>query len=148
MGFFSDLKNKVTGGAATVTVQVAPARRGQSSNVLVTVQAKSNIKASGIYLLVRAIETCQVKDTDYQDGKRREETVYGRRTSYETKIQVAGAQQIAEGSTQSFECQLAIPSNANPSFDGKMIEHIWEVQAGVDMTGNDPDSGWVRFEVS
>ena len=59
----------------------------------------------------------------------------------------SGPQQIQQGQTYDFEGMIQIPANANPSFRGSMIKHTWEVQAGLDMTGNDPDSGWQVIEV-
>jgi hypothetical protein len=147
MGFFSNLKNAVTGGAATVTLQAAPARRGQASAVHIQAVAKADGQVNNVYLLVRAVEEAQVTDTDYSDGKTRNETVHGRKVSFETKIQIAGAMQIKQGQTYDFEGMIQIPPNANPSFRGSMIKHTWEVQAGLDMTGNDPDSGWQAIEV-
>jgi hypothetical protein len=147
MGFFNNLKNAVTGGAASVTVQAAPARRGQASSVHVQAIAKADGQVNGVYLLVRAVEEAQVNDTDYADGRTRNETVHGRKVSWETKIAIAGAQPIKAGQTYDFEGMLQIPSNTNPSFRGSMIKHTWEIQAGLDMTGNDPDSGWQTIEV-
>src|ERR1051326_1554087 len=56
MGFFKDLKNKVTGGAAVVSVNVPTAQRGRPANVQVQATAKANGKVSAVYLLVRAVE--------------------------------------------------------------------------------------------
>jgi hypothetical protein len=148
MGFLGDLKNKVTGGAATVNVKAPPARRGQGVAVHIQATAKASAKVNAVYLLVRAIETCAVRDTDYEDGKRSSEVVKGRRISYETKITVAGAQSLEAGQTYNWEAQLDIPSSANPSFNGHMIDHRWEIQAGLDMSGNDPDSGWQPLMVA
>lgn len=148
MGFFKDLKNKVTGGAATVHVNVPSARRGQAVAVGVQATAKANAKVTAVYLLVRATETCEIKDSDHQDSKLRDEKIRGRKVSFETRIMVAGAQELKEGQTYNWEGQLELPQNVNPSFNGTMIDHEWEIQAGLDMTGNDPDSGWQTFQVS
>jgi hypothetical protein len=148
MGFFSDIKNKVTGGAATVTVQApSSVQRGRAIALRVEATAKSNLKIDNVYLLIRAYETAQIRDDDYADGKRRTEIVTGQRISFENKLTVAGAQQLEQGKTYTWECQLEIPSNANPSFNGKMIDHKWEIQAGLDAKGNDPDSGWNQINV-
>ncbi len=148
MGFFKDLKNKVTGGAATVHVQVPPARRGQAVAVNVQATAKANGKVNAVYLLVRGTETCEVKDNDHQDAKMKDEKVRGRKISFENRITIAGAQELKEGQTYNWEGVLELPSNVNPSFNGTMIDHEWELQAGLDMAGNDPDSGWQTFQVS
>ena len=141
MGFFKDLKNKVTGGAATVRVTVPSAQRGRATPVQVQATAKSNGKVSAVYVLIRATETSQFK-TD--DGNK----VSGSKVSYETRVSIAGAQDIVEGQTYNFEGVIELPSNSNPSLRGSIIDHIWEIQAGLDMPGNDPDSGWQSFDVT
>ncbi len=140
MGFFKDLKNKITGGAATVRVSVpSAARRGQALQVQVQAQAKASGKVSAVYLLVRGTETCEWKENN--------EKVGNSKTSYENKITIAGAQDMKEGETYNWEGVIELPTNANPTFRGSLINHTWEIQAGLDMPGNDPDSGWQPLEV-
>jgi len=140
MGFFKDLKNKVTGGAATVRVNAPAARRGQGVPVQVQATAKANGKVSAVYLLVRATENAEFKADN--------EKVQGSKVSYESRIQIAGAQELKEGETYNWEGLLELPINTNPTLRGSIIDHTWELQAGLDMPGNDPDSGWQSFDVS
>jgi len=147
MGFLSNIKNKMTGGAATVSV-VAPAmQRGRTATIQITAMAKSNAKVSSVYLQVRAVESAQLRDHDFEDGQSRTEIVSGHRTSFETKITVAGAQQLEDDKSYEWIAQLEIPTNVNASFNGRMIEHRWEILAGLEMSGNDPDSGWQPINV-
>jgi hypothetical protein len=147
MGFFSNLKNKITGGSATVNIQVPSVVRGQPASVRIEVTAKADGKVNGVYLLINAVETCEVKDTDWNGTKHTTEIVRGRKTSYENKLTVAGGFDMKAGQVYNFDARVELPTNTNPSFDGKMIEHEWAIQAGLDMAGNDPDSGWIKFEV-
>ncbi|MFO0552250.1 MAG: hypothetical protein U0271_27940 [Polyangiaceae bacterium] len=147
MGFFSNLKNAVTGGAATVQVQAPPVQRGTPAMVQIWAQAKSSGSVNGVYLLVRAVEHAQVRDTDYNNGSVRTETVRNTHTAWEYRIPVAGPFQMAEGQQMNWQASLQLPTNIGPSFQGQTISHVWEVQAGLDMTGNDPDSGWVQLQV-
>ena len=140
MGFFKDLKNKVTGGGATVRVTVPEAQRGRAVPVQVQATAKANGKVSAVYLLVRATESCEFK----KDG----EKIGDSKVSYESRIQIAGAQEIKEGQTYDWNGQLELPVNTNPTLRGALIEHSWQVQAGLDMAGNDPDSGWQAIDVT
>jgi len=140
MGFFKDLKNKVTGGAATVRVTVPAAQRGRAVPVQVQATAKANGKVSAVYLLVRATESCEFK----KDGEKIGES----KISFESRVQIAGAQEIKEGETYNWDGQLELPVNSNPTLRGALIDHTWEVQAGLDMPGNDPDSGWQSFDVT
>ena len=140
MGFFKDLKNKVTGGAATVRVNLASAQRGRAVPVQVQATAKANGKVSAVYLLVRATESSEFKVNN--------EKVQGSKVSFETRITIAGAQDIKEGETYNWDGQLELPVNTNPTLRGSIIDHTWEVQAGLDMPGNDPDSGWQTLDVT
>ncbi len=141
MGFFKDLKNKVTGGAATVRVTVPTARRGQATPVKVQAVAKANGKVSAVYLLLRATESAEFKA---DNG----EKVKGEKVSYENKVTIAGAIDIQEGQTYDFEGIIELPTSCNASLRGGIIQHTWEIQAGLDMPGNDPDSGWQSFDVT
>ena len=140
MGFFKDLKNKITGGAATVRVSVPAGRRGTQIPVQVQAQAKASGKVSAVYLLVRATENASFKDSNG-------DKVSGSKVSYENRIQIAGALDLKEGETYNFDGHFDVPANTNPSLRGGIIDHIWEVQAGLDMPGNDPDSGWQSFDL-
>lgn len=140
MGFFKDLKNKVTGGAATVRVNVPAARRGQQVPVKVQATAKANGKVSAVYVLVRAVENAAFK----RDGEKISES----KISFETRVNIAGAMEIKEGQTYDFDGLLELPVNTNPTLRGSIIDHTWELQAGLDMPGNDPDSGWQSFDVT
>ena len=140
MGFFKDLKNKVPGGGATVRVNMPATRRGQMAAVQVQATAKANGKVSAVYLLVRATESAEWKNNN--------DTIGNTKVSYETRIAVAGAQEIKEGETYSWEGKVELPVNTNPSLRGSLIQHTWEIQAALDMPGNDPDSGWQTFDVT
>jgi len=140
MGFFKDLKNKVTGGAATVRVNVPTAQRGRATPVQVQATAKANGKVAAVYLLIRATENAQFKHND--------EKVSGSKVSYETRLTIAGAQDLKEGETYNWEGVMELPTNSNPTLRGSIIDHTWEIQAGLDMPGNDPDSGWQSFDVT
>ena len=139
MGFFKDLKNKITGGAATVRVNVPNARRGQSVPVKIEATAKANGKVAAVYVLVRGVEAAE-----WRDGT---EKVGNSKVGFETRVNIAGAQEIKEGQTYTWEGNFDLPMTANPTLRGSLINHTWEIQGGLDMPGNDPDSGWQSFEV-
>ena len=150
MGLFGKLKaakNAITGGGASVTVQAGEAARGQEVPVTVHVVAKTGMAIDAVYLLVRGVERAELKDTDWEGGDRHKEIVRGRRTSYETRIDLAGPQELEEGQEYDWEGSFTVPYDAMPSVRGMMISHVWEIQAGLDKKGNDPDSGWQQIEL-
>jgi hypothetical protein len=140
MGFLKNLKNKVTGGAAEVTVEVGVGQRGQPFPIKVHALSKGSGKVSEVYLLVRATESCEFRD-DHNN------VVSGTHVSFETRIGIAGAMQLEDGKSYEWTGMLELPEDTNPTFEGELIQHVWEVMAGLDMPGNDPDSGWVAIEV-
>ncbi|MGC6418867.1 MAG: hypothetical protein ACON3Z_17200 [Bradymonadia bacterium] len=152
MGLWDSIKgavNTLTGGQATVALEVGEATLGEDVFVRVKATAKTDISIDGVYLLVKASEFAEVRDVDYDfhDGRRRVEYVRGHHVTFNTRYDIAGPQQLSEGETAEWEATFQIPESENPTFDGQMISHTWELQAGLDVTGNDPDSGWFQFEV-
>lgn len=153
MGFFSSLKNMVTGGGATVTVEVTKAMIGRPCNVNVNIAVKDDdIKASNVYMKLK----CDVKDNEFTiaNAKNEKEGEKGpievskseRFTSvylYEDKI--AGETIYNKGGNYTISKETRLPADKQASSEGKVI---WSVYAGIDMKGNDPDSGWQRFDVT
>jgi hypothetical protein len=147
VGFLSGLKNAVTGGAAEVQLQCPAVQRGQVVTVQIWATAKSSANVAGVYLLVRAVEQANLRDTDWEDGHAHRENVHGTYTSYENRIPVSGPFQLQEGQQGQWQVQLQLPTDVGPSLSGNIISHEWALQAGLDMTGNDPDSGWIPIQV-
>lgn len=149
MGFFSNLKNAVTGGAAAVEVRLpTAAQRGHSVPVTIQATARSSGKVGAVYVLIRAAESAQIKDTDYANGTSRSEVVHGFKVTYEARVPIAGGLELEAGKAYTWEGEVALPAHVNPTFAGQMIGHRWELQAALEMTGNDPDSGWQPLHVS
>jgi len=151
MGFFDKIKSAasaVTGGGATVTVQVPQVVRGQSADVAVQATAKKDLEISGVYLEIRCREEADVRDTDFDEkGGIDREIVRGRKTTWSTKVDIAGGQKLQEGEATSWEGTFTVPPSSAPSLRGQMVRVKWEVRAGLDAWGNDPDSGWREVEV-
>ena len=148
MGFFDKLKgmkNAVTGGAAKVNLSLDAddLELGTAFNVHVTVEAKATVQASAVYIMVRSTEYTQASD-----GDRISEDVVGQIVAYNHRIDIAGPQQMEAGQNYEFDAEIELDEDdCNPTFDGEIMQHRWEIQAAVDATGNDPDSGWLGFEI-
>jgi hypothetical protein len=140
MGFFKNLKNKMTGGAAEVTVEVGIGTRGQAFPITVHALAKGAGRVNSVYLLITASEHCEFTDSNNN-------TISSSCETYNTKVTIADGMDLQEGQSYDWQGMLELPEDTNPTFEGEMIQHVWQVQAGLDMPGNDPDSGWVTFEV-
>ena len=152
MGLWDKVKGAVqtmTGGGAKVNVEVAQATLGQPFLVRVIAEAKANLELSEVYLQVRSVERAEVRDVDYDYGDHRQriEYVQGSHIAFNQRFAISGKQTLSEGETQVWEAEITIPESENPSFDGHIICHQWEIMGALDTFGNDPDSGWLTFEV-
>jgi hypothetical protein len=149
MGLFSNIKNAITGGAAAVTLTMpAGAKRGEAFAVTINATAKGSGNVKSVYLLVRAIETAEVDHQVTVNGQSRTEKVHGSKTTYETKMAIAPAFSLTEGQAYTWGGTVTLPATSNPTFKGQMVKHTWELEAGLEMTGNDPDSGWKPLDVA
>jgi hypothetical protein len=151
MGFLDKIKSAtsaLTGGGAEVFVDLNNAERGMATPISIRGVAKADLKISSVYLLVRATEHASVEDRDQnEDGQTETEIVTGRHLSYEARVEIAGSQEMSQGEEYNWEGEIMLPATTNPSIRGKMVRHTWEIQAGLDAFGNDPDSGWREIEV-
>ena len=152
MGFLSKLKSSLTGSWADVTLDVAPAQRGETAAVTVDVAVKSEtIRIKRVYVQFRCTEA--VKILNHQTGKRDAEgqtIVIDVRKSerlLNEEIVLAGAQELAAESHHHFEGELRIPAHLPASFEGRHASISWSAKASLDMKGNDPDSGWQNLEI-
>lgn len=155
MGFFNKLKNFVTGGAATVSVR--PVNQVNDGNSPIKVEIRAMVKEEdcdirNVYFKVRAIERVVARDIDLarDEGgniRRYREDVHDSFTTYEVEMQVDGAQTLKGNQTYDWNVEFEIPHNVNGTYRGRNATHDWEIYAGLDMAGNDPDSGWVDLEI-
>jgi hypothetical protein len=148
MGFFDKIKaakNAITGGAANVSLEIGEGQRGQPVSLRITANAKANLDAKRVYVIVRALEEAVIENYQTGNGK---ETIREEEVAHEIKLDVAGATKMVEGENQIWEANVQLPMGAASTYRGKMIRHTWKAQAGLDTVGNDPDSGWVEFNVN
>ena len=161
MGLFDKFKqmaNAVTGGGAKVSVQTGDAVLGQPIPVTVTaVVADADVNISSVYVLVRGQEIMQIDaqrlksklgldSTTPTTGVQRR-LIEHREESFTGRVDIAPAQTLGANQTHTFEGELRLPGGAVGTFMGKHISHTVQIQAGLDASGNDPDSGWVDLAV-
>ncbi len=61
--------------------------------------------------------------------------------------QIVYAQEIENGETKTWTVEVTIDPENNGTYRGVHARHEWQAYAGLDAFGNDPDSGWVGFEI-
>ena len=154
MGLFNKIVNYMTGGSAHVDVDINNANLKSPFPVQITAKiTDDNLNMDSVYLIIR----CQDARLD---GYSEEETVTDNErilkelnewvfdTNFETRIEVSGPSELVAGEQYEWEVQVNLMEAEKVSFDSEGRKVIWEVQAGIDVPGNDPDSGWVEFIVS
>lgn len=152
MGFFSTMINSVTGGWADVTLTIGEAVRGEPVPVMVRVHVKSSkIDISNVYLNIECNEVVDIphyRAFDNDDHDIDHVHVFTESTLFENTIRIASAQTLEAGGDYEFGTELTLPTEVPGTYRGRHSGIAWRAQAGLDMTGNDPDSGWVDFYVN
>ncbi|MEA1928972.1 MAG: hypothetical protein U9N73_12270 [Candidatus Auribacterota bacterium] len=153
MGFFDKMKNFVTGGAADVTVEAIEPNLGGPFLVKIHAAVEdTDIPIKKVYLKVVSLETVVVKEVEMAriiDEKMEtvREDIEKTTTVHDQKIEVAGEQTLKANEEYDWETTVTLPDNALPSFIGITAKHEWKILAGLDASGNDPDSGWVLIHL-
>lgn len=151
MGLLDKLKNAtkaVSGGAARVSLEYEPSVAFPGDTLSVRITATSTgaeVKSGGVFVDVRAIETVRqaalrVAGSDSTPSR-------NSHTSFEQQFPIAPAFTLAPNETKVFEGQVRMPSSVQPSFEGYFTQHAWSLRGRVEVTGNDPDSGFVALRV-
>lgn len=150
MGFFDKLKgavNFVTGGAAKVTIEWSPAMAfpGEPIGVRVTAQSTGPaISSGGVFVDVSAHEQLNIPQNAL--GNNNPHVSHTKQT-YSHTYQIAPGFQLAPNQSMQWEGQIVLPPQAQPTYDGPFADHDWGMRGRLEMTGNDPDSGFVKFIV-
>ncbi len=152
MGFFSNLKNSITGGWADVRITTTEAVRGEPMQITVDVSVRpDDIQVNDIYVGLECHEIVEIdnyRTHDYDDTGdinyidiREDVELLDRRVSLAREVTLsAGSQQVYEG-------ELDLPGHLPPSYRGRHSEIRWHALAALDRKGNDPDSGWHDLNV-
>lgn len=154
MGLFSGLKNYITGGGAKVTLECSgEAIRGEPMSVTVTaVIGETECKVSKVYLQIRGHERVEIPGVmvaarQGNEVRVDEQTCVRETTTLSTDVEVAGADTLKAGETYTWSVDITLPEDALPSYEGPSCLHRWQLCAGLDTRGNDPDSGWQDLTV-
>jgi len=153
MGFFKNLKNMITGGAAKVTLEVDQPSLTEPFTVRVQADIGDNDCAvRRVYLQVCGTESVEVPDVDVA-RQRGDSTVIERetvRTSVTTAdftVTIAPAETLKASHTYNWETEITLPPDCLPTYRGRLAQHLWQIKAGLDLPGNDPDSGWIDLDL-
>lgn len=157
MGLFDKIKslaNAVTGGAAKVTVTAIDARFNAPFEVVVRAQSQGGeVKYNRVYLKIEGVEEVELPEAEIEqpegdEEKQKHQPVRASATLLALDFTVAGNGVIKENATEEWKLKVELPKNSAPEYSGTHAKHYYRIFAGLDCVGNDPDSGWVRLNLS
>ncbi|MBO6536940.1 MAG: hypothetical protein JJ966_12000 [Balneolaceae bacterium] len=155
MGIFDKVKSfakKLTGGSAKVFVESDPVCFGSPFEVRIKAEVQDeNIRIDRVYLNVVGTELVKARASDVvrnSDGstRTRTKTVELSHETFNDEITVKGASNLVANQTYEWKTEITIPNGSLPIYHGFNARHGYYIRAGLDMSGNDPDSGWVELK--
>jgi len=154
MGIFDKIKsvaNMVTGGGAKVSVEVEnPSLKAPFKvNIRATI-AGADLKISKVYLWVKSVEKVTARNVEVAKsggGTEKQDVQSEEDICQKMEFVVDGAQTLAAKQDYQWSKEIQLPLNATASYYGKNAKHEWLFYAGIDVTGNDPDSGWISVDI-
>ncbi len=148
MGIFDKLKNAanfVTGGGASVELAIPDGNLGSPLIATVHIKTKKdNLEVKNVYLNIRCSETTkeEISTEDGPEIKENEEVLY------DNKLIIAEGSTFEGGKEYSFSKEIVLPQDSKATMSENNVDIIWEFQAGLDVKGNDPDSGWIKVNLT
>ncbi len=152
MGFFSSLKNMVTGNAAHITISNTSLNLNRPSDLMINIEVKdSDVKSKELYMYLECVHTGNsftVESKTANDGLKTKEIVINRNV---VKTKLFDKRFVIEGSNV-YKASQKYSFTVKPEIDTNSLDSIgddvkWQAFAGIDTAGNDPDSGWVNLDV-
>ena len=154
MGFFKKVKgavSKLTGGGAKVTVMVNGNDLKGDINATINAEIKDNsIEIKKVYLWVKSVEKIDIPKNSLPQ-KMRDNAAFGLNLSNDRfpkkEFVVAEAQTLEGKQSYTWSIDIKLDGDIVPSYNGHFANHEWLFYAGLDAKGNDPDSGWQKFDL-
>ena len=143
-------KNFVTGCGADVSIafESTTIALGEPLKMKVIVAVKdAALNMDKAYIKVRSREIVKVTDRDYNNGRTTRENIKKKVNTWEQETPIAPAQELEANKSYEWDAEISIPDGNYPTYRGRNAWHEYEVFAGLDVPGNDPDSGWQPFTV-
>ncbi len=155
MSIFNKLVDFVTGGSAEVEIDLKEATLNKPFSVKVTAKGlHNNVDIDRVYLLIRCREgkIIEFKATDNQPLTDNEKILNEMKewdvdTVAEMDHTVSGKEELKKGKNYEWSSIVDLSKYDKVSVSGEKHFVKWEVQAGLDVPGNDPDSGWQEFKM-
>jgi hypothetical protein len=156
MGFLDKLKsvaNAITGGGADVSLESEALTFGRPFSIKVSATVGENdVDAAGVYLKIEGYEEISIPDreviypTDNADPNRHRERIRAQGRTFQAEYVAGEAAILKAGNSYDWTVEVTMPEGAPGSFEGLFCRHTVRAKAGIDCSGNDPDSGWIDLK--
>jgi len=151
MGIMDKLKsaaNFVTGGGAEINISMPEeVEMGTPFQINIKCLAKNDINPKRVYVKLQSVENVEVEDRDYdEDGDTDYEYIHRQSVIFDEEYDIEGELSLSEGEEKTWDKEVVVPDEAQCTYEGVHAKHQWRLQVGLDVPGNDPDSGWVYFD--
>jgi len=149
MGFFKKIKNFLTDGGATVTLEIlSEVYLRKPFDVLLTISLEDqDVLAERIYIEVKYLEVVRMQvSTRTMNGHSTTKTVTKESVLYEDRILLEKDYLLKAGTQYQSTNTIQLPLEAMPSFDGVHAKLIWTLEAFVEKSGHDPGSEKLIFD--
>jgi hypothetical protein len=158
MGLFDKLKqvkNFVTGGGAELTIVAAEEVFNGNEPLRFKLQCQvkdAELSVNNIYFKIRATEEVVAEEieVEMEDGELEveKERVRQKVITYQDELVVDGEQTLEANELYEWDVEVELPvEEVNGTYRGRNCVHEWEVYAGLDIAGNDPDSNWQNITI-
>ncbi len=151
MGIFSKLADAVTGNWVKVHLQWSEPALGKPIEVRIQADnLKSDHDAEGVYVQVMAEERVKVPEVHVAETvngvlQEKVKDIENAVITFDQKFPIAGPQSLKAGQSYEWSGTVTLPADARPTYIGLNAGHAWKIRAGLDVKGNDPDSGWAAI---
>lgn len=147
MGLFDKIKSMssmIMGNSAKVELLIdATVQRGKAFKISVTAQVKDNdIDIHRVYVRFLSTEKVIITKTVQEGNNTRIKDEEKKNILNDVFIDVVGGMSLKANQNYTWQKEITLPDHVQPTYNAYPKNHVWQVIAGLDMKGNDPDSGW------
>ncbi len=131
MGIFGRLRG-IAATPGSIDLQLAKDifQPGEEVEFTFTVNATGQVKGKQVAVRLRAREEVYLSVTDEEGHTSTEQETI---ETYKDDLQLSGPLEMEAGESASFEGRMRVPSNAQPTYEGKNASHRWYISAFVDI---------------
>jgi len=150
MGFMDKIKgamNAVTGHSAKVNFEFSPIMAMPGDRLTVKVTATSTgleVASKGVFIDLHGLEKIMIKSGAVLGVNA---DVRAEKAVMEQAFPIAPAFTLGKGESKTWEAQIQIPANAQPTYQGNFTNHEWKIRGRVQATGVDPHSEYLPIKI-